>query len=258
VLLGLAETHPKLTALLMSGQPYAPPGHLATRWHLTDLIPRGVGNKEIVATAPFREAARHVTEAIARIASEMSWKIERVAIDAPAAPPSAGSRLAEDELGHIGLSSFRTPTVPAWADIRRKCADHLVNNGTASTLPHANKIWMLFGFELFTHLRKELGVEIIEVYPFAIVRTLLPTCRHKSTEQGYREQLEAVAIRTGWQPQDLEAKLKATAPGSRHDRLDAFMAAWVASMPQKARRAFGDPQRSDDAIWVPSSDVGLR
>ena len=102
----------------MSGQPYAPPGHLATRWHLTDLIPRGIGNKEIVATAPFREAARHVTEAIARIASEMSWKIERVAIDAPAAPPSAGSRLAEDELGHIGLSSFRTPTVPAWADIR--------------------------------------------------------------------------------------------------------------------------------------------
>ena len=206
-------------------------------WHLTDLIPRGIGNKEIVATAPFREAARHVTEAIARIASEMSWKIERVAIDAPAAPPSAGSRLAEDELGHIGLSSFRTPTVPAWADIRRKCADHLVNNGTASTLPHANKIWMLFGFELFIHLRKELGVEIIEVYPFEIVRTLLPTCRHKSTEQGYREQLEAVAIRTGWQPQDLEAKLKATLPGSRHDRLDAFMAAWVASMPQKARRA---------------------
>jgi len=224
--------------------------------HLSDLIPRGVGNKEIIAIAPFREVARGVAEAIAHIAYEMKWKIERIAIDAPAAPPATGSRLAEDELGHLGLSSFRTPAVLAWADIHRKCADHLVNDGRASTLPHANKIWMLFGFELFAHLRKELGVEIIEVYPFAIVRTLLPTCQHKSTEQGYREQLEAVAVRTGWEPQNLEARLKTTVPGSRHDRLDAFMATWVASMPRKARRAFGDPQRSDDAIWVPSSDVG--
>ncbi len=33
--------------------------------------------------------------------------------------------------------------------------------------------------------------------------------------------------------------------------LDAFMAARVASLPPEGRRAFGDAQRPDDAIWVP-------
>jgi hypothetical protein len=93
--------------------------------------------------------------------------------------------------------------------------------------------------------------EGIEVYPFAIVRALLPACEHKSTEDGYRDQLIAVSARTGWEPQKLEARLKATVPGSRHDRLDAFMAAWVASLPPGRRRAFGNAQQPDDAIWVP-------
>jgi hypothetical protein len=110
---------------------------------------------------------------------------------------------------------------------------------------------MLFGFELFASIRSGLKAEVIEVYPFAIVRALLPACQHKTTEQGYRDQLAAVAARTGWEPQKLEARLKATAPGSRHDRLDAFMAAWIASLPPERRRAFGDARRPDDAIWVP-------
>ena len=93
--------------------------------------------------------------------------------------------------------------------------------------------------------------EVIEVYPFAIIRALLPVCAHKSTEKGYRDQLVAVAVRTGWEPQDLEARLKVTVPGSRHDRLDAFMAAWIASLSPERRHALGDAQRPDDAIWVP-------
>ena len=112
-------------------------------------------------------------------------------------------------------------------------------------------IWMLFGFRLFQYLRAGFSAEVIEVYPFAIVRALLPACEHKSTEKGYQDQLRAVASRTGWAAQDLEARLKETLPGSRHDRLDAFMAAWVASIPQDRRRAFGHAERPDDAIWVP-------
>jgi hypothetical protein len=72
------------------------------------------------------------------------------------------------------------------------------SGGSAATLPHVNKIWMLFGFELFAYLKSGLRAEVIEVYPFAIVRALLPTCELKSTEQGYRNQLDAVAARTGW------------------------------------------------------------
>jgi len=219
--------------------------------NLAATIPRGVGNKEITAGTPFRESAHGVASALKSIASHMGWQVERVAVDAPAAPPETGSRLSENELGQRGLSSFRTPATAAWLGIREKCIEHLNNGGGAATLPHANKIWMLFGFELFAALRRRLEVEVVEVYPFAIVRALLPTCLHKSTEQGYRDQLVAVASRTGWEPRDLEAKLRSTVAGSRHDRLDAYMAAWVASLPKERRCAFGDPGRPDDAIWAP-------
>jgi predicted nuclease with RNAse H fold len=229
-------------------------------WQLTPMmipknlaakIPRGVGNKEITAGTPFREAAHGVASALKSIASNMGWQVERVAVDAPAAAPETGSRLSENELGQRGLSSFRTPATAAWLGIREKCIEHLNVGGGAATLPHANKIWMLFGFELFAALRERFEAEVVEVYPFAIVRALLPTCLHKSTEKGYRDQLVAVASRTGWEPSDLEARLRARVAGSRHDRLDAFMAAWVASLPQERRCAFGDPGRPDDAIWVP-------
>jgi predicted nuclease with RNAse H fold len=219
--------------------------------HLAESIPRGVGNREITADAPFQETAFGVVNAIDRIAIDMGWQIKRIALDAPAAAPEAGARTSENELGRLGLSSFRTPPVPAWAGIREKCTKHLRDGGNAAKLPYANKIWMLFGFELFTCLKRAFEAEVIEVYPFAIVRALLPACEHKSTEEGYRDQLIAVSARAGWKPQKLEAKLKATVPGSRHDRLDAFMAAWVASLPQGRRRVFGNAQQPDDAIWVP-------
>jgi predicted nuclease with RNAse H fold len=224
---------------------------LAIPRHLARLIPHGVGNKEITAATPFREAARGVVSAINRIVDEMGWKVERIAVDAPAAPPATGTRSSENELARLGLSSFRTPTASSWTGIREKCINHLSLRGSAATLPHANKIWMLFGFELFQCLKSGFKAEVIEVYPFAIVRALLPVCEHKSTEQGYQDQLVAVAARAGWEPQSLEAKLKLTVPGSRHDRLDAFMAAWLASLSPERRRALGDAQRSDDAIWVP-------
>ena len=218
--------------------------------HLATLLPRGLGNKEIAAAAPFQDAARGVVSTIKRIVIEMGWQIERIAVDAPAAPPATSSRASENALAHLRLSSFRTPPASAWAGIGEQCANHLRSGGSPATLPYANKIWMLFGFELFAHLRGDLRVEVIEVYPFAIVRALLPACEHKTTEKGYRDQLIAVAVRTGWEPQKLEDRLKETVSGSRHDRLDAFMAAWVASLPPDGRRALGDAQQPDDAIWV--------
>jgi len=56
---------------------------------------------------------------------------------------------------------------------------------------------MPFGFELFACLKVGLTTEVVEVYPFAIVRAPLPACEHKSTEQGFRIQLVAVAACTG-------------------------------------------------------------
>jgi hypothetical protein len=173
--------------------------------------------------------------AINRIVIEMGWQVHRIAVDAPAAPPATGPRASEDELGRSGLSSFRTPVASKWPSIRQQGADHLGLGGDLASLPHANKIWMPFGFELFACLKNGLRAEVIEVYP------LLPACEHKSTENGYRDQLAAVAARTGWEPQKLEARLKEAVAGSRHDRLDAFMAAWVARLPPQGRRALRPP-----------------
>src|SRR5580692_7195166 len=120
---------------------------------LAALIPRGLGNREINSAVPFREAALGVVAAIARIVSEMKWTVERIAVDAPAAPPATGARASENELGSAGLSSFRTPSASGWSSISKACARHLELGGSIVTLPYANKIWMLFGFELFASLR---------------------------------------------------------------------------------------------------------
>jgi hypothetical protein len=118
-------------------------------------------------------------------------------------------------------------------------------------MPYANKIWMLYGFELFKALRLRGAYEVIEVYPYSIVRTLLPSCAHKSTPDGYGQQLVAVAKATNWMPAKLELALRENVAGSKHDRLDAFMAAWVASFPKEERQAYGNTNNPHDAIWVP-------
>ncbi len=233
--------------VVSAGDPVTP---LTIPTHIEAVIPRGVGNHEITTLDPFQKAASGVVSAIRRIADEVGH-VARIAIDAPAAPPAIGKRASEESLASRGLSSFRTPASNEWAGITEKCANHLGSGRRAATFPYANKIWMLFGFELFAQLRTRFTAEVIEVYPFAIVRALLPACAHKSTDQGYREQLKAVAARTGWESPDLEARLKATVRGARHDRLDAFMAAWVASLSAERRHAFGDAQNPDDAIWAP-------
>ena len=40
-------------------------------------------------------------------------------------------------------------------------------------------------------------------------------------------------------------------PGTKDDKLDAFMAAWVATLPKHKRHAHGNKNDPDDAIWFP-------
>jgi hypothetical protein len=42
---------------------------------LADLIPRGVGNSEILTSSPYHQTAREVVSAIRRIESEMGWRM---------------------------------------------------------------------------------------------------------------------------------------------------------------------------------------
>jgi predicted nuclease with RNAse H fold len=221
---------------------------------LTEKIPRGRGNREITDAQPFKQLAIQVVDAIQMIAEERGWAIKRIAVDAPAAAPASGIRASEAALSKLRLSNFQTPNAAEWPGIRNKCNAYLSAGHELTGLPYANMIWMLYGFEIFKLLR-ERRFEVIEVFPYSIVRALLPTCMHKSTKEGYADQLKAIAERTGWggDPPSLEKTLEDRVSGSRHDRLDAFMAAWVASLDPKDREAHGDAANLDDAIWVPHS-----
>jgi predicted nuclease with RNAse H fold len=218
---------------------------------LLQSFPRGTGNVAIAEPNPFSGLALQVSLSIQRICVLMQWTLVCAAIDAPAAPPE-DQRQCEAALSATGLSVFKTPRVGVWPLIIKKCQDHLHDGGAPSRLPYANMIWMQYGFELFAVLRKA-EINVIEVYPFAIARALIGVHRHKSSAEGYNRQLAAVAGKTGWTPEDLHRQLSKIVPGNRHDRLDAFMAAWVASLPVAARSAYGDAATSNDAIWVPAT-----
>lgn len=211
------------------------------------MLPKGLGNREISSDAPFVQAAREVSGSLKEIALKQRWTIERIAIDAPARPPRSGVRASEKALNKKGLSCFMTPCEEDWEKIREQCQRH---RGTLARMPHSNKIWMLFGFELFKSFKSAFNCEVFEVFPYAIISELLPRVESKRTDEGYRKQLSIVAKQTGWEePDDLCRILKASVHGRRDDRLDAFMSAWVATICQNQRGFFGDPKVDDDVIW---------
>ena len=113
--------------------------------NLAGTIPRGVGNKEITAGTPFRASAHGVASALKSIASHMGWQVERVAVDAPAAPPETGSRLSENELGQRGLSSFRTPATAAWwntGEVHRASERRRRRSNSSSRQQDLDAVWL--------------------------------------------------------------------------------------------------------------------
>jgi hypothetical protein len=113
---------------------------------------------------------------------------------------------------------------------------------------------MLFGFELFMCLKSDLSADTIEVYPFAIDR-YRPRISAGVCAQVERRRVTETNSSL-YYPHGVgtaEAGSEAQADSARKPthRLDAFMAAWIASLPLGERRAVGNDQRPDDAIWVP-------
>jgi Protein of unknown function (DUF429) len=221
--------------------------------HLSDARfpkpPVGRGNVAALDDASNREFAQDVVDYLRVIERTEAGTIKRIAIDAPRgpAPASGGLRLSEAALGKQGIRFFRTPSASDFVSIRSLCELHLRDGGAISRLPHANKLWMLVGFALFESLCPQW--ECLEVFPQAIVCVLDAAQLHKGTPEGFRAQLEAASSQTGWSSEALLKELMNSSFGSPHDRLDAFLSAWVASLGADERSPFGKPP--DDAIWVP-------
>lgn len=211
--------------------------------------PRGEGNARILneeAVSRFADATGAYLEGIEM---EFGVRVRRIAIDAPSAPKVNGTprRRCEIELDRRGIRCIGTPSAPEFEILRESVKTHLASGGAESDVPGANQLWMLIGFRLFQRLRQTW--ECLEVFPQAIVHALGANRVHKSDYGGRLAQLKAVAVHTHWpKPAEL-ISLRDLGYGSSHDKLDAFLSAWVASLAKSEREPIG--HRPDDVIWNP-------
>jgi len=216
--------------------------------------PAGRGNVLALDEQVRRQFAEDVLAWVGKLERAKHLKVRRIAIDAPSSycRDGSGRRSAERSLDVCGISCFATPTEEEFQSKVQATRKFLADGGERSRLPNANQLWMLVGFDLFRTLGQQY--ECIETYPHAVVHQLKCASQHKSTEQGLKSQIDEAAKVVGVSATELRAKLLAMGFGSTHDRLDAFLSAWVASLEEKDRKAFGTPP--DDVIWVPKVAVG--
>ena len=216
--------------------------------------PAGKGNKKALNADLVEQFCRDTLQYLHDVETACSVKIQRIAIDAPSdyRRENLPIRKADAAMNENGISCFKTPSESDFENIRKKVAKHLEKGGPESRIPHANQLWMLVGFGLFRVLRKA-GYECLEVYPQAIVRSF-GCSEHKTKKHGFNDQLARVAERTGWNAGELRAALGKMGFGSWHDKLDAFMSAWVASLTKEDRMPCGE--ELDDVIWVPTMEGG--
>ncbi|NQS99612.1 MAG: DUF429 domain-containing protein, partial [Candidatus Omnitrophica bacterium] len=227
----------KLCPLLLKSNPVIAP-------------PRGFGNAAIVRDYHLVKTFAHDTLRYLReVEKTFGVAIKRIAIDAPSDPKMTGERRRKAELGldKKGIRCITTPNSQQFESIKSKALAHLENGGEESRIPHANQLWMLVGFELFNTLRQEW--ECLEVFPQAIAKTLGSATIHKSKNEGLIKQLSATSIFTGWPETVSKSCLKDIGYGSSHDKLDAYLSAWVASLNRNQREAIGSPPK--DVIWIP-------
>jgi predicted nuclease with RNAse H fold len=212
--------------------------------------PRGGGNVWVLEPQAVRAFAEETAAYLDRVCAAEGLRLSRIGIDAPRdfCPPSIPVRPCEAALFKAGLSCFVTPSRARFEGIVAQARAHLRSGGSPGRLPHANRLWMLAGFALFRTL--EGLAECREVYPQAAVRALGAGAIHKTRREGLEAQLQAVAAVTGWPPPATGLRaLGEIAYGSAHDRLDAYLSAWVASLGVADLAAYGTPPH--DLIWAP-------
>lgn len=211
--------------------------------------PHGSGNRATLESNIVEDFAQRTCAYLQDVERTEGISIRRIAIDAPSVPkrPDLVRRAAERSMDQQNISCFATPSRAEFDNIVARVRWHLSAGGSETRIPHANQLWMLVGFILFEVLSNKY--ECIEVYPQATVAALGISGVHKSKRAGLEAQLAGVAKVTGWPNNGRTSELREIGYGSRHDKLDAYLSAWVASLPEHQRRPCGEAP--DDAIWVP-------
>lgn len=216
------------------------------------LPPRGRGNRIALDPGAVRTFALEALEYLRAIEKAHGLRLQRIAIDAPSCFKREGvaRRAAELAMDERRISCFATPSQTEFENVRTKAKRHLDDGGPENRMPHANQLWMLVGFALFEVLKEHY--DCIEVFPQAIANALQARKVHKSKSEGISRQLMAVAKHSGWPLDKERIGLGKIAFGSLHDKLDAYLSAWVASLSEDESFACG--KAPSDVIWIPRLD----
>jgi hypothetical protein len=215
--------------------------------------PAGRGNAKAIDDAALTVFAEETAAYLKEIEEHYGVKIRRIAIDAPSVPKVNGRKRRECEcaLDALGISCITTPSAEEFQQIRTKVIAHLAAGEPHTTISHANQLWMFVGFALFRRLSCEWPC--LEVFPHAIAHALGASAISKKHSEGAFGQFSAVAKHTRWPAQLTEEtmakELSGIGFGHQHDRIDAYLSAWVASLEDQDREALGKPP--DDVIWIP-------
>ena len=210
--------------------------------------PKGSGNRVIAENKdePTRFAVE-VCDWLKEIENQSSKKIIKIAVDAPRKPrlPQVSVRNSESALQEANIRFIKTPPEHEFSAKRKEATNHLLSGKPLASLPGANLWWMCVGFALFEALEKHW--ECVETYPQAILHSTKYVAEHKGKD--HLNQLGHIISVSGIQGLCSES-LRDSAFGAPHDRVDALMSAWVASLPQNKIHIFGTAP--EDQIYVPN------
>lgn len=223
--------------------------------HLPMKAPYGHGNRYVIEHQRNVDYAKAVRDYVLEVCDHFGVQPTRIGVDSPLRPRSEALdyRIAERALNQAGISCYKTPSASEFEGIKAKARQHLATGGELQRMPHAMQLWMLAGIEIAREMATIAPVR--EVFPQANIRLLMPNAPHKSGQGVPLLQLQALAKQTGWpRTQDEWKALKQISAGGTHDQVDAYSAAWVASLPNTDINIFGDIQQQD-AIWVPCRNV---
>lgn len=112
--------------------------------------PVGKGNPALLDPAIVSRFGQDVLKYLQTIERDYNLKIAAIAIDAPREYKEGSRRACERAMDQLGISCFATPSRTEFEKIGEKAKKHLAAGLPVPRLPHANQLWMLAGFEVFT------------------------------------------------------------------------------------------------------------
>lgn len=213
--------------------------------------PFGFGNAATLVEENNIAYATAIKNYIVDVCKKHALTPESIAIDAPLVPKQNGlkRRIAERVLDGRKISCYATPSQREFESIIERGKAHLKAGGEVSRLPHSMQIFMLAGFAIY-HALKNVA-ECIEVFPHATAKIMGTTSKHKTKENQAYVQLHAMSKYTGWPSSEDEwGTVKDICSGDLHDKVDAYGAAWIASLDVEQRLVLGESSLND-AIILP-------